>query len=92
MYDLLDVSKRSDVQILSDLSDFFISIQNSKLNLFKKFEQSLFKELGEITIDILEQAKSISTSAADWKMKKFAEHLANSSNDSSQFTKLCATF
>lgn len=85
MYDLLDVSKRSDVQILSDLSDFFISIQNSKLNLFKKFEQSLFKELGEITIDILEQAKSISTSAADWKMKKFAEHLANSSNDSSQW-------
>lgn len=85
MYDLLDVNKRSDVQILSDLSDFFISIQNSKLNLFKKFEQSLFKELGEITIDILEQAKSISTSAADWKMKKFAEHLANSSNDSSQW-------
>lgn len=85
MYDLLDVSKRNDVQILSDLSDFFISIQNSKLNLFKKFEQSLFKELGEITIDILEQAKSISTSAADWKMKKFAEHLANSSNDSAQW-------
>ncbi|WP_343316443.1 P-loop NTPase fold protein [Acinetobacter soli] len=85
MYDLLNVSKRNDIQILSDLSDFFISIQNSKLNLFKKFEQSLFKELGEITNDILEQAKSISASAADWKMKKFAEHLSNSSSDSSQW-------
>lgn len=85
MYDLLNVSKRNDIQILSDLSDFFISIQNSKINLFKKFEQSLFKELGEITNDILEQAKSISASAADWKMKKFAEHLSNSSSDSSQW-------
>ncbi|MDR7016081.1 P-loop NTPase fold protein [Acinetobacter sp. 3657] len=85
MYDLLDVNKRSDVQIRSDLSDFFISIQNAKANLFKKFEQCLFKELGDITFDILEQAKSVSRSAADWKMKKFAEHLSNSSNDSSQW-------
>ena len=85
IYNVLGVNQREDVHILSDLSDFFLSIKNAKLDLFKKFEKHLFKELGEITSDILHQAKSISASAADWRMKKFAEHLSNSSSNSSQW-------
>lgn len=85
MYDLLEVENKSDNEILSDISDFFISIKNAKQDLFKKFEKSLHKELGEITPTIIEQAKAISQSAADWQMKKFAEHLSRSSGQSTQW-------
>src|SRR5699024_6691020 len=47
--------------------------------------KKLHKELGEITPEIIEQAKSVSQSAADWQMKKFAEHLSKSSNGSAQW-------
>ena len=85
MYDLLEVDNNADQQILTDISDFFISIENAKLDLFKKFKKSLHKELGEITPEIIQQAKSVSLSAADWQMKKFAEHLSKSAGDSSQW-------
>lgn len=85
MYDLLDVGQKTDGQILTDISDFFITIQNAKSDLFTKFKKSLHQELGEITPEIIEQAKSVSQSAADWQMKKFAEHLSKSSSDSSQW-------
>lgn len=85
MYDLLEVDNKDDRQILADISDFFISIKNAKSELFKKFEKTLHKELGEITPEIIEQAKSVSQSAADWQMKKFAEHLSKSSSESSQW-------
>ena len=62
-----------------------MSIENAKLDLFKKFKKSLHKELGEITPEIIQQAKSVSLSAADWQMKKFAEHLSKSAGDSSQW-------
>lgn len=85
MYDLLQVSTKDDQQVLADISDFFISVQNAKPDLFKKFEKNLHKELGEITPEIIEQAKAVSQSAADWQMKKFAEHLYKSSSASSQW-------
>lgn len=85
MYDLLGVGHKTDEQILVSISNFFLSIGSAKVELFKKFEKRLYKELGLITSETIEQAKSISKSAADWQMKKFAEHLSNSSNDSSQW-------
>lgn len=85
MYDLLGVGHKTDEQILVSISNFFLSIGSAKVELFKKFEKRLYKELGVITSETIEQAKSISKSAADWQMKKFAEHLSNSSNDSSQW-------
>lgn len=85
MYDLLGAAHSTDKQILASISNLFISIGEAKFALFKKFEQSLYKELGVITSETIDQAKSISKSAADWQMKKFAEHLSNSSSDSSQW-------
>ena len=85
IYDFLDVENRTDKQIEADIADFFTSIGTSKISLYQNFEKQIHKELGNITSDVLDQAKSISQSAADWQMKKFAEHLSKSSSDSSQW-------
>src|SRR5690606_27947887 len=62
--------------------NFLGSFMAAKPGLLKKFEVKLYKELGDITPEIIEEANAVSKFAADWKMKKFAEHLSKSSNDS----------
>ncbi|MHA3056595.1 hypothetical protein ACX1NT_01535 [Acinetobacter sp. ANC 5584] len=85
LYDALEVSTRKDDLILADLSNLFASFMAAKPNLLKKFEGKLHKELGNITAEIIQEAEAVSKFAADWKMKKFAEHLSRSSNDSMQW-------
>lgn len=82
LYDALEVATRNDDLILADLSNFLGSFMAAKPGLLKKFEVKLYKELGDITPEIIEEANAVSKFAADWKMKKFAEHLSKSSNDS----------
>lgn len=85
LYDGLEVSTRKDDLILADLANLLGSFMAAKPNLLKNFEGKLHKELGNITSEIIQEAHAVSKFAADWKMKKFAEHLSKCSNDSTQW-------
>lgn len=85
LYDVLEVSTRSDDLVLADLSNLLGSFMAAKPNLLRNFEGRLHKELGNITPEILQEADVVSKFAADWKMKKFAEHLSRSSTESTQW-------
>lgn len=85
LYDVLEVSTRSDDLVLADLSNLLGSFMGAKPNLLKNFEGRLRKELGNITPEIIQEADAVSKFAADWKMKKFAEHLSRSSKESTQW-------
>lgn len=85
LYDALEVATRNDDLILADLSNLLGSFMAAKPNLLKNFEGRLRKELGNITSEIIQEADAVSKFAADWKMKKFAEHLSRSSNESTQW-------
>ena len=85
LYNVLEVSTRSDDLVLADLSNLLGSFMAAKPNLLKNFEGKLRKELGNITPEIIKEADAVSKFAADWKMKKFAEHLSRSSSESTQW-------
>lgn len=85
MYDILDVENSSEVQIKANLLNMFNEFQLSKANLFKKFENKLFNELGQLDENLIEQANLISKSAADWQLQKFAFHLSQSNSTSRQW-------
>jgi energy-coupling factor transporter ATP-binding protein EcfA2 len=85
LYEALEVSTRKDELILADLSNLLGSFMAAKPNLLENFEGKLRKELGNITSEIIHEAHAVSKFAADWKMKKFAEHLSKCSKDSDQW-------
>ncbi|MEI1725415.1 hypothetical protein V8P87_00220 [Acinetobacter baumannii] len=85
MYELFDINILDEVKFKSNIADFFLQIDSAKNSLLQDFLTKLEEELGEFDNELMQYAKIISQSAADWQMQKFAYHIANSSEHSNQW-------